>query len=213
MLHQLYPDVFLLTCPQVRNSGLKENPEFPIHNETFLVPMMSGNTHEYNTSDITWMPVSPSPSYSIATILSMWWLLLHQQRPLTVYRKCKKLKVFAFYRDFSVLGHSKKIFGVYQINILFSITLYTNSEICFRNILKIWKNGCSSKILQREIWPCDLLLFYVPLNWDCEIVSLTCLCNAVLYAMQLSALWKLHINSVPLFNWLKCFSALTVVFL
>lgn len=53
MLHQLYPDVFLLTCPQVRNSGLKENPEFPIHNETFLVPMMSGNTHEYNTSDIT----------------------------------------------------------------------------------------------------------------------------------------------------------------
>ncbi len=70
----------------------------------------------------------------------------------------------------------------------------------------------TSKILQREIWTCDLLLFYVPLNRDCEIASLPCLCTAVLYAMQLSALWKLHINSVPLFNWLKCFSALTVGF-
>lgn len=51
MLHQF--DVFLLTCPQLRNSGLKENPEFPTHNYNFVVTIMSVNTHEYNISVIT----------------------------------------------------------------------------------------------------------------------------------------------------------------
>lgn len=107
----------------------------------------------------------------------------------------------------------KRLFSAWLFiqTFLFSISLHTKTETCFRNLLKLWKNECS-KILKREIWMCDLLLLYIPMNWDCEIGSLTCLCTAVLYAMQFSALWKLHIKSVPLFNWLKCFSALTVGF-
>lgn len=66
--------------------GLKENPEnpeFPTHNYNFVVTIMSVNTHEFHISDNTWMPVSPSNCR--ATILSMWWWLSHQQRPLALF--------------------------------------------------------------------------------------------------------------------------------
>ncbi len=94
---------------------------------------------------------------------------------------------------------------------MFSITLYTKSEICFRNLLKLWKNGCSHQKYSKE--KSDRATCYYSTCLWIETVKLWVLhAYAVLYAMQLSALWKLHINSVPLFNWLKCFSALTVVF-
>ncbi len=68
----------------------------------------------------------------------------------------------------------------------------------------------TSKILQREIWPCDLLLFYVPLNWDCEIVSLTCLCSAIRYAVERTL--KIAHKLCPTFQLIEVFQCIDSVF-